>query len=267
LNDGTIVTSWSGRINPAGTWTDSSGVFVSTDGGNTWVDRSDPGMVYWTMDVVIDPYDVTQNTWYAGVFSGWGSTQNLNDGGLYRTTNRGVSWTRINTETRVYSITFDPNHAGVAYMTSETQGLWYSSNVEATNPTFVQLPGYPFRQPNRVYFNPYDQTKIWVNSFGNGLRMGDLTVGINEVNSFTNDVNIYPNPTNGEVTLNYGIKETTNLTVTLSNINGQVIFTEQSKQNEGIYNHIFNLSQYSKGIYFLNIITDKENIVKKVVLD
>ena len=164
-------------------------------------------------------------------------------------------------------MTFDPNHAGVAYISTETSGLYYSSNCEASNPTYTLVSGYPFQHPNRMYFNPYNQNQIWVNSFGNGIRMGDMTVGINENNPVDNFVELYPNPTNGEVTLNYGIKESTNLTVTLSNINGQIIFTEQSKQNAGIYNHTFNLSQYSKGIYFLNIITDKENIVKKVVLD
>ena len=31
-------------------------------------------MYYWTKDIVIDPNDASQNTWYAGVFSGWGGT-------------------------------------------------------------------------------------------------------------------------------------------------------------------------------------------------
>ena len=44
-------------------------------------DRSDPRIHYWTNDVVIDPSDPTQNTWYVGVYSGWGG--NANDlGGL-----------------------------------------------------------------------------------------------------------------------------------------------------------------------------------------
>ena len=51
-------------------------MFVSTDGGRTWADRSDAGMRYWTKDVVVDPGDPTQSTWYAGVFSGWGGPAN-----------------------------------------------------------------------------------------------------------------------------------------------------------------------------------------------
>jgi hypothetical protein len=267
LNDGTIVTSYSGRINASNIWSDSSGVFISTDGGNTWLDRSDPGMVYWTMDVVIDPWDTAQNTWYAGVFSGWGSTANLNDGGLYRTTNRGLNWTRINNQTRAYSITFDPLHQGIAYMTSETQGLWYSSNVEATNPTFIQVAGYPFQHPNRVYYNPYNQNEVWVISYGNGIRMGDATSGINMLPSYSNDVILYPNPATGAVTINFNLNENSSINIKLSNLEGQTIYSKESNETAGIYSHTFTMDNYAKGIYFLSITTTKETIVRKVVLE
>src|SRR4029079_18376656 len=36
LNDGMVVCTYSGRRNAAGAFTASSGVFTSTDGGNTW---------------------------------------------------------------------------------------------------------------------------------------------------------------------------------------------------------------------------------------
>ena len=92
------------RRNSSGAFTASSGVFVSTDGGNTWQDRSAAGMQYYTRDIVIDPFDNNQNTWYAGVWSGWGGPPN-GLGGLYRSTNRGQSWTRINALDRVSSVT------------------------------------------------------------------------------------------------------------------------------------------------------------------
>jgi hypothetical protein len=175
LNDGTLVASYSGRRNSAGAFTASSGVFVSTDGGATWSDRSDAGMDYWTWDVVIDPADATQNAWFAEVFSGWGGPPN-GLGGLYKTTNRGVSWTRINNLDRVASLTIDPTNYDNAYLTTDTTGLWYTTNLHAANPTFTQVTSYPFRQPMRVFFNPYDATDIWVTSFGGGLMEGRTTL-------------------------------------------------------------------------------------------
>ena len=68
LNDGTLVTTYSGRrAGSPEVFTDSSGVFVSTDGGATWTDRSAANMHYYTMELTVDPTDSTQNTWYAGV--------------------------------------------------------------------------------------------------------------------------------------------------------------------------------------------------------
>ncbi len=169
LKNGNLLASFSGRRTTV--FTASSGVFLSTDGGTSWQDRSDAGMKYWTWDVVVDPYDPTENTWYAGVFSGWGGAAN-NLGGLYKTTNAGVSWTKIKSSDGITSVTFSPSDPNVIYFTGETTGLWYSNNRNSGNPAFSQVVSYPFRQPMRVFFNPNDTTEVWVSSFGNGMRVG-----------------------------------------------------------------------------------------------
>ncbi len=263
LNDGTVVSSFSGRRNTANTaFTDSSGVFISTDHGNTWIDRSDVGMQYWCMDVVIDPFDAAQNTWYAGVFSGWSNSASVGVGGVYRTTNRGVNWTRITTNyniERAFSVTCDPVHQGAAYMTTETQGLWYTANIAATSPVWTQVSGYPFRQPNRVYFNPYNQNQIWVNSFGNGIRVGDLTAGINESFLNSNALKIYPNPATDNLTIelqNSNIKQK----VEIIDISGKTIYSSYILNKATI-----NISKFSKGVYTIKVYLDKNIDIKKFV--
>jgi hypothetical protein len=169
LKDGTVVSTYSGRI--ASSFTQSSGVFVSTNAGATWADRSDTNMVYWTKDLVVDPNDPSQNTWYVGVFSGWGGPPN-GLGGLYRTTNRGVAWTRLNSLDRVTSCAFNPLNTNELFLTTETDGLWYSTNIHNPAPAFLQSASYPFRQPERLFFNPYQPAELWVTSFGHGLMVG-----------------------------------------------------------------------------------------------
>jgi hypothetical protein len=144
-------------------------------------------MQYWTKDVVVDPADPTQNTWYAAVFSGWGGPPN-GLGGLYKTTNRGQSWTRITSGLdRVGSVTINPNNTNEAFVTTETQGLWYSSNIHAASPTFTQVASYPFRQPERVFYNPYNPNEIWVTSFGSGLRVGTVAPPVTVAGLQVND--------------------------------------------------------------------------------
>ena len=172
LKDGTLVCTFSGRR--AGKplkFTPSSGLFVSADGGRTWQDRSHPNMHYWTKDITIDPHDASQKTWYVGVFSGWGGPAN-NKGGLYRTANRGQSWEKIFDNNRVSSCTVNPRNPDEMYVTTEVDGLRHSHNLTSAKPTFTQVASYPFRQPERVFFNPYKAGEIWITSFGNGLRVG-----------------------------------------------------------------------------------------------
>ena len=61
------------------------------------------------------------------------------------------------------------------YVATEDQGLWYTDNRRSALPTFIQLSGYPFRFPSRVFFNPFDANEIWVTSFGNGMRLGRVS--------------------------------------------------------------------------------------------
>lgn len=182
LNDGTLVATYSARI--ASDFQASSGVFVSTNDGAAWLDRTSAGMMYYTKDITIDPADPSQNTWYAGVWGEWGASANL--GGLYVTTNRGVSWTRRMTNISVGSCTASPSNTNDLYITTENDGLWICTNRFAAAPTFTQLAGYPFRFPSRVFFNPYDANEVWVTSFGNGMRLGRISEPKPTISNFQN---------------------------------------------------------------------------------
>ena len=202
LNNGDLVVSYSGRRIPS-IFSASSGVFYSTDHGVTWSDRSDAGMQYWTKDVIIDPNDPSQNTWYAAVFSGWsGPAANNGGGGLYKTINKGISWTKFSNEYRVNSLTINPTNPAEAYMTTETAGLKYSNNFNTASPTFTKVESYPFRQPLRVFFNPYKQSEIWVTAFGNGMYTSGTgsSIGISNIQNIRS-LKVYPNPTDGIFTV------------------------------------------------------------------
>jgi photosystem II stability/assembly factor-like uncharacterized protein len=206
LEDSSLVCTYSGRRDGSGAFTPSSGVFLSTNNGASWLDRSDDGQHYWTKDIVIDPYDPAQNTWYTGVFSGWGGPPN-NLGGLYRTTNRGVSWTRINDLLWVESCAFSPHDSNFIFMTTEGNGLWFSSNIRSASPAFNLVSNYSFGHPLRVFYNPHNLNEIWVTSFGNGLKAGDITTGISEFltpGQPAGEITIYPNPFRDKTTIGIG---------------------------------------------------------------
>ncbi len=226
LDDGTLVCTYSGRR--AGTpvaFTASSGVFTSQNNGQSWTDVSDPGMHYWTKDMMIDPRDGQQNTWLVAVFSGWGGAPN-GKGGLYRTTNRGQSWTKISDLDRVTSGTFPPGKPNEFYLTTETEGLWYSSNMNAAMPEFQQVESFPFRQPERVFFNPYKPEEIWVTSFGGGIFVGaEVPSSAEEISPGveSNSLVVAPNPASQHITLRYTLASAGRVTATLRDITGRTV--------------------------------------------
>jgi photosystem II stability/assembly factor-like uncharacterized protein len=186
LNDGTLVCTYSARrAGSPQAFTPSSGVFVSTDGGTSWIDRSDPLMVYWTKDLTLDPFDPSQNSWFVAVHRGWGGAPN-EMGGLFHTTNRGLNWTRINS-TNLYaeSCTPSPLDSNQAYLTTETDGLLYCGNLRAPAPVFAPVMSYPFMHPLRVFFSPYHRGEVWVTSFGNGIKVGSADAPLPAVDNLT----------------------------------------------------------------------------------
>ncbi|HXP48901.1 MAG TPA: T9SS type A sorting domain-containing protein, partial [Bacteroidia bacterium] len=268
LNDGTVVTTFSGRINAAGKFTDSSGVFISSNQGTTWTDVSDPGMKYWTMDLTVDPNDASQNTWYVCVYSGYGGGAN-NQGGLYRTTNRGTSWTKIvnaslnnvGDTASCFSITMDPVNKGAAYLTTEEGGLFYTANVEAAKPVFTHVAAYPFEQPTRVYFNPYIKTDMWVNSFGNGMEKASTATptGVIEFGSESGRVNVYPNPSKGvfNIQIANGNQLMADSRIEVYNVLGEKVYSETL--NYGI-NQIVMVNE-ENGVYIYKVIDKQGSVV------
>ena len=257
LNDGKLVATFSGRRAPG--FTPSSGCFLYDPGTNSWSNRSDPGMLYWTKDIVVDPNDAQQNTWYVGVFSGWGGPSS-GLGGLYKTTNRGSSWTKLTGSTldRVTSCTFNPANANQIYLTTETQGLWISSNINSVTPAFSLISNYPFRQPERVFFNPFNTNEVWVSSFGNGMKMGTLSSTGEFEFTKNNSFNIYPNPSNGNFQLAISNLQLAKGTIEVFDITGNVVrklYIE--KQISDI-----DLNELQSGIYFMRM----GNEVRKIVI-
>jgi photosystem II stability/assembly factor-like uncharacterized protein len=261
LNDGKMVCTFSGRRTTSG-FTASSGVFLYDPAISAWTDLSHAGMKYWTNDIVIDPADITQNTWYVCVFSGWGGAPN-GLGGLYKTIDRGKNWAKLTSSQfdRVTSITFNPQLANQAFLTTETQGLWMSSNMNATTPTWTLVDSYPFRQPERVFFNPYNQNEMWVTSFGNGMKVGLMNAtGVNEVKFEKSHISVYPNPFDQIIHFTYGDLNSLVVHVNVYDMNGRLLITEPNENN------LIHTSSLASGMYVLEFVfSDQSREYKKVV--
>jgi hypothetical protein len=256
LNDGKLIATFSAR-NASG-FTASSGCFLYTPSSGTWADVSDPGMHYWTKDVTVDPNDATQSTWYVSVFCGWGGAPNTL-GGLYKTTNRGASWTLITTLSNTHNVTsctVNPNNANQLFMTTEYEGLWVSNNIQAGAPVFTPVNNYPFKQPERVFFNPYNTSEMWVTSFGNGMKMGLVnTTGLPSFEAKAKWM-LYPNPSNGLVTLVQD-ESMPPARVEVFNAAGQLVHAQVVLSGKTV----LNLEDLAAGVYVVNFNGESRRIL------
>ncbi|MBA3662921.1 MAG: T9SS type A sorting domain-containing protein [Bacteroidetes bacterium] len=78
---------------------------------------------------------------------------------------------------------------------------------------------------------------------------------------------ICPNPSQGIFVLKYMSIEKSSLQINISDIKGQIISRSNIPRVEGSYCKEIDLSRQAKGVYFIEIITDKNRQVKRVVLE
>ncbi len=260
LQDGNMVCTFSGRRDASGVFTSSSGVFIYDPSLNSWTDVSDNGMHYWTKDIVIDPNDPNQNTWYACVFNGWGGAPN-GLGGLYRTADRGQSWNVIYDGSSVSSITFRPGYPQEAYITTEQNGLLRSVNISSPNPGFTLVNDYPFRQPERVFFNPYNTNEMWVTSFGYGMDVKSLlSTQVGNLNYSSIPI-AYPNPSNGTIRIKTEERSTA-VKYQVLDIKGHMIY----ELNKPVQNEI-ELKNLNNGTYVLKIYDQVGYRTEKLIIE
>ena len=87
------------------------------------------------------------------------------------------------------------------------------------------------------------------------------------INEFgISSLNIFPNPSRNVFNVTFTSETKQSIEVRVVNLVGEIIFTENLENFEGEYKHSFNLSEYSKGVYLLELDTDNGIVNKKLIL-
>lgn len=269
MKNGNLLVSYGARDKGNFQFAQSAGVFYSTDGGSSWMDSTAQSMKFSVNSVTIDPNDTTENTWWACVGSS-GTTQP----GLYRTTNKGLVWTRLYDTASSY-VSFHPALKNTMYLSGERNGLTYVTATESSAPVFTPLSEFPFRAPHRVFFNPYDVNEVWVTTFGNGLYVGttNLTSVFNEqVEKIPHNFELmqnFPNPFNPSTVINYQLPENGMVMLKVYDAIGREVATLVNEIKEaGYYNVQLSMNKYrlSSGVYFYRLQAGNFIAIKKLML-
>ena len=78
---------------------------------------------------------------------------------------------------------------------------------------------------------------------------------------------LYPNPTRGEVNFEYDSKAATTATISIIDQSGRTCKTIQLKLAAGQNKPVFNISDLSKGLYFVRMVANEETLTTKLFLE
>ena len=91
------------------------------------------------------------------------------------------------------------------------------------------------------------------------------SLATNHVTLNSLDVKVYPNPTKGIVNINYTLEDSTDIMLSLTNIQGQVISKTKISKTSGLQTDSIDLSSLSNGMYFISIKSSNGNYSAKVI--
>ncbi|MFC1451738.1 WD40/YVTN/BNR-like repeat-containing protein [Verrucomicrobiota bacterium] len=171
--DGTLFCSVAGRRKGRGVESRlTGGLYVSTDGAEHWIKISSTAM-FRTVDFAIDPED--RNTIYVAAMDGLG-----HKGGVYKTTDAGRTW-RLSVPDydkafcgyiEGYSVFLHPRNPEVVYFFANTHGFFVSYDAGETWRECRAPDCPPFRNCQRIFWDPEDLKTVYIPTFGGGIWKG-----------------------------------------------------------------------------------------------
>jgi hypothetical protein len=152
-----------------------------------------------------------------------------------------------------------------AWFTAGGFGVMYPALTRNKNGL---TPGQSYRASSRTWCNPSGgahKALSWT-PFVFWTQPGTLIRIEDESSTAITDLEVYPNPSRDIFNVSFISEDKQTIEVRVLNTIGEIVFIDNRIDFIGEYSHQFNLKDYSKGIYFLEIKTENGFVNKKLIL-
>ncbi len=268
---GAVYSTLAGAIS----WSVTTGLSVTTDvssfatdGAITFLGSITDGVYSTTNNMAWTSYTtgLTNMTVTSLAIKGTNVFAGTLSGGIFKSPVSGAGWATANTGLPTMNI-FALHSAGQWVVAGYKGGVHSSFDDGATwLPPNVLLYIPEFADVNNISFSS-SSTRIFVGLPNNSLYSNSLTelpLAINEIEYSTENVLIFPNPSNGNFRVNLKDLNAEVSEVVVYDNMGKLLQRYKNANNE---TSIQISAGYSKGIYFLHLKTDKGTIAKKIVIE
>jgi len=102
--------------------------------------------------------------------------------------------------------------------------------------------------------------------FSNISTSADAVVGVESDFASANSLNVYPNPSHGNISISFEVANKSTCSLKVRNLLGQSVYEEIISDFSGIYNTQLNLADYGKGFYVVSLSNGSENLSKKLAV-
>ena len=151
------------------------------------------------------------------------------------------------------------------------------TNTSATgpNPTYLWNFGdgntSTIANPGNIYSasGPYTVTLTITNDCGSNTFTDSILLTVAEIDELlvNGDVNVSPNPSNGEFTIDMELISNSNVSFRVENLVGALVYETQSITIDGAHSETISLGNVPTGVYFVNIQVGDNNLVKKLIIE
>jgi hypothetical protein len=144
-----------------------------------------------------------------------------------------------------------PAQAEVANITFKPVGNWMQNTV-----TTLSINKF---LANETDFTPFAIPKT--------IQIGDVASGISSLDSYGNNLQVYPNPVNSTSKVYYHVTDNGNqVRISLFDLTGkEVAILVNALQSAGDYS--IRLDQLKQGVYFLKMISGNQNQLQKIIVE
>jgi len=175
------------------------------------------------------------------------------------------TWTAPSAPYSFVRIKLRVDSVGASWLTAGGFGVMYPALTRNKNGLTA---GQSYRASSRTWCDPLGgpyKALTW-SSFIYWTQPGTLIRVEDENNAAITNLEVYPNPSRDIFNVSFVSDEVQNLDISITNVVGEAIYTADLDQFVGQFTKEVSLATYPKGVYFLQITTDKGVITKKLTL-